>query len=148
MPIRNKIPDANSEYQTFLASLNVYMIALTASSFKIQRDEYFAGGEDNSISFKLSSRPMSLQERHFDVRSTLNLTVTNEKTKKHLIQLIATFELHFHASPTKEEFVKRFCESEIRLVVWPYFREYVNDVTARMYIPPLILPLTERIKGS
>jgi preprotein translocase subunit SecB len=148
MPTVDKNLDAKPDYQAFLASLDVYMIALTHSAFRIQRDEYFEGSEDNKISFKLSSKSNSVGEKHFDVRSTLNLTASNEKSKKILVRFTATFELHLHASPVNEEFVKRFCESEIRLIVWPYFREYVSDVTARMYIPPLILPLSEHTQKS
>lgn len=148
MPIAKKISEVKPDYEAFLASLEVYMIALTRSSFRIQRDEYFEGSEDNSISFKLSSKPISVAEKHCDIRSTLILQVTNGKSKKVIIRFAATFELHFHFSLPNEEFIKRFCESEIRLVVWPYFREYVSDVTARMYIPPLILPLSEHNKKA
>jgi len=148
MPTANKIPDVKDDYQAFLASLDLYLIALTQSSFKIEREDYFKATEDNSISFKLSSKPKDVEKNRFDVLSTLNLKVSNDKSKKVFIVFAATFELHFHASSTNEEFIKRFCDSEIRLVVWPYFCEYVSDVTARMYVPPLLLPRSEHNKKA
>jgi preprotein translocase subunit SecB len=144
MPAPTKTSGQKADYQTFLASLDVYTIVLARSAFRIERDDFFEGSEDNRMSFRLSSKPLTIAEKHFDVRSTLNLEVTNEKLKKTVLQFAATFELHFHGTPISDEFVRDLCSSEIRLIVWPYFREYVSDVTARMYIPPIVLPLSER----
>lgn len=46
---------------------------------------------------------------------------------------------------TKNEFTKEFFEiykeTNLALNIWPFVREFVNNMTARMNIPPLTLPL-------
>jgi preprotein translocase subunit SecB len=131
-------------YQAFIASLDLYTIGLTEMSCKIQRDEYWKKDEEHVINYKLRSKSVSIEQKHFDVRSTFMLDMTGEKSKSTVIRVEASFDLHFHASAVSKEFVEKFCESEIRLIVMPYFRELVTDVTARMHIPPLILPLSTK----
>ncbi len=58
------------------------------------------------------------------------------------MQLATTFDLHFHAEGITKALVDTFSNAEFRFIVWPYFREYVSDVSSRMYIPPIIIPLS------
>jgi hypothetical protein len=69
------------------------------------------------------------------------MEMTGGKSKVHIVSIAATYDLHFHAKVKPKPLVDKFCNSDLRLIVWPYFREYVTDVSARMYIPPVILPL-------
>jgi preprotein translocase subunit SecB len=133
-----------TDYQAFIASLELYTIGLKESSCKIDRDEYWKKDEEHLNSYKLTSKLSSIEQKHFDVRSTFTLEITDEKSKTALVRVVATFDLHFHASPITREFVEQFCDSEIRLIVMPFFREFVADVTARMHIPPVILPLATK----
>jgi len=36
---------------------------------------------------------------------------------------------------------RQFGEMQLVLIAWPYLREIVSDVTSRMGLPPLVLPL-------
>jgi preprotein translocase subunit SecB len=90
---------------------------------------------------------LALGEYYFDVRAKLEVTVTGRKTKAHLVEIVASFDVHFHSEELPKQLVERFCNSEARLIVWPYFREYVSDVSSRMYIPPVILPLSNDQEG-
>jgi preprotein translocase subunit SecB len=134
----------DSGYAAFIASLHLYSIGLAESSCSIDRDEYWGKDEEKSVSYKMMSKPLALQEKTFDARSSLTLTITGEKSKAAIVKIVVTFELHFHASPITKELVDKFCESEIRLIVWPYFREYVSNTIGRMHIPPVILPLSDK----
>lgn len=143
MSIVKHNPRVSSGYTDFLASLDLFSVALVRSTFRVNREEYLKD-EDTNVNFRLSSKGLDVSESHFDVCSTLRLKISSVKTKKLQLWLTAVFELHFHgSSPLDPKFVKQFCESEIRLVVWPYFREYVSNITSRMHIPPFVLPLSE-----
>lgn len=39
----------------------------------------------------------------------------------------------------KEEFINKYIERNLPLIVWPYGREFINSATTRMGFPPLIL---------
>lgn len=133
-----------ADYQAFIASLELYFIALAEASCKINRDEYWKKEEEQLNSYKLTSKSSSIEQKHFDVRSTCALDVMGEKSKSTLVRVVVTFDLHFHASPITKEFVEKFCDAEIRLIVMPFFREYVANVTARMHVPPIVLPLSTK----
>lgn len=133
-----------ADYQTFITSLELYMIGLAESACEINRKNYWGKDEGKRVSFKLSSKPVSIDKTHFDVRSTIALTMIGEKSKATVVKITATFDLHFHADPLEKDLVDKFCESDIRLIVWPYFREYVSSTIARMHVPPVILPLSSK----
>lgn len=134
---------AAPSYTEFLKSLHLSIIALKESSCEIDRDRYWKERKERNISFKLLSKPTSVNEEHFDIRSTLTLNVNTQKATSSVVKVSATFDLHFHAEPIIEEFVEKLCQSEIRLIVWPFFREFVINMTARMHIPPVTLPLSD-----
>jgi len=60
------------------------------------------------------------------------------------IQVDANFELIYSvpadANPTPEE-LQAFADTNALLNCWPYWRELVHDMAARMELPPLLLPL-------
>jgi hypothetical protein len=142
MPDTEKKTENLKDYPAFLSSLELYSIALTRSSFRIRRDEYLKVDE-TSNRYALSSEVLKLGQEHFSMRCALKLRIYKSPgdIKVPLIALYAVFDLHFHASPITPEFVEQLSQSEIRLIVWPYFREYVSNVSGRMHIPPLILPM-------
>jgi len=39
-----------------------------------------------------------------------------------------------------DEFFDVYKEVSLKLNTWPYFREFVNNITSRMNIPPLTIP--------
>jgi hypothetical protein len=140
--IAKKDPSRAGDYGAFIASLELYMIGLADSECQIDRKDYWGKDEGKRVSFKLSSKPVSIDKKHFDVRSTIVLSMMGEKSKSTVVRITATFDLHFHAEPLERELVHKFCESDIRLIVWPYFREYVSSIFSRMHIPPVFLPLS------
>jgi len=44
--------------------------------------------------------------------------------------------------PVTEEFLEIFSKWNVRLIVWPFFRELVHSMVPRMGLPPLIAPLS------
>src|SRR2546422_11162541 len=60
------------------------------------------------------------------------------------VQVDASFELIYSipsdTNPTPKE-LQAFADTNALLNCWPYWRELVHDMVARMELPPLLLPL-------
>jgi preprotein translocase subunit SecB len=128
-------------YADFIRSLDFIAIALTDSRTRIKPDEYFKAKErDLTVAVRLN--PKRLSRNHFDLQAEANVRLTRKRSDW-LFDLSVTYELHFHAKPPIDvKLVRRFADSDAHLVLWPYLREYVSDVSARMDIPPILLPVS------
>ena len=136
-----------TSYPEFLASLDLISISLIGSSFSGDRREYLRNME-HQLSVSWRSEAVDRREDFFDVRVDVAVRVSAPKSKDAFFQLTAGYVLHIHASPPIDAaHVARFADSEIRLLVWPYVREYVSSISGRMHVPPIVLPITGSDEG-
>ena len=58
------------------------------------------------------------------------------------------YQAHFHADDVigNRELAKEFAQSEMRLILWPYFRQFAFETSARMSVPPITVPLTTELE--
>lgn len=136
---------ADSDYTLFLKSVEPIIISLVESSFRVDREQYF-NEESKRLSIAWQCVPSKVKHNCFDAHATLVVKLGSPKPKsKPSVEITAVFEMHFHgAKPINRAFVDRFADSEVRLVIWPYFREYVSSVSGRMHVPPIVLPFGTR----
>ena len=81
-------------------------------------------------------------EGFFDGTIGYELVVRDKNNKNEPVRLECVFEAHFHGPKAmRRADAERFLETYFRVISWPYFRQFVSDMTARMAIPPLVLPL-------
>ena len=133
---------ADANYTRFLESIVPFGIAVVDSRFRLDRDQYFEA-ESKRLSAAWKCTPIEVGEEYFEADAELSVNLTAPKRKKPLVEIRATFRMHIHAAkPINEEYVDRFANAEVRILVWPYFREYVTSVCGRMHIPPIVLPLS------
>lgn len=131
-------------YTEFLQSMELSLIALTETTLKVDRDKYF-DEKNHAISMEWGCKPLKSGRDNFDVRAELTVKVSRPKAQAPFLELEAAYTLHVHcAKDFPAELVERFCNAEVRLMVWPYFREYVTSMCGRMHIPPVFLPLAAR----
>ncbi len=128
-------------YSNFLSSLDPTTIALVHENFRIDRINYLKSEKDSMI-VRMSSDVIKIGDGFFDVRTSLALAITKTGDRKPLIRFLSTYDIHFHAGNINKKNVDRFTSSELRLIIWPYFRELVNNASGRMHIPPIILPIS------
>jgi preprotein translocase subunit SecB len=80
-------------------------------------------------------------ETYFDVSATVNVAVRDKKDESTALSIECTYEGHFHGvPPVQRDLAERFVKSQLRVVLWPYVRQFVSDTTARMSIGPVFLP--------
>jgi preprotein translocase subunit SecB len=62
------------------------------------------------------------------------------------LEIKCTFILQYNSpQPITADFFDIYKKTSLPFNVWPYFREQVNNITSRMNIPPLTLPLIKNI---
>jgi preprotein translocase subunit SecB len=73
--------------------------------------------------------------------SQWSLTVTDQK-KKEFLKIESEYVVSLHSQEKlSQEFWDIYKQTSLPLIVYPYFREFVQTTTSRMNIPPLTLPI-------
>jgi hypothetical protein len=134
--------DSGTDYQGFLSSIRLIGMGLSSCKAELDREAY-AHLENDNTSRKISADydVTETADTYFEVASKYTLAVSSPQSPK-CLTLECTFEAHFHCKPEfPAEFPKRFAGSELKILMWPYFRQFAQDITARMYITPIVVPL-------
>ena len=83
----------------------------------------------------------------FFVAVTMRATLApgeTEAEKKPLVSITTSFELQYRVSkdfPVNAETLATFAETNGIYNAWPYWREFVQSMVARMGLPPVMLPV-------
>ena len=133
-------------YEQFVKGLEFSNIRLISSSskFDIKADEVIHSQRDQSVATMLLSSEYILGkigEGFFEAIGDFRLEMQGQKTKVKPVIVECKFEAHFHVESVSKTLAKRFTEQDFRLVLWSYFREFVQSITSRMAIRPIIIPL-------
>jgi len=136
---------ADAGYTQFLKSIEPITIFLLESRFRVDRDRLFKE-RSGKVSVAWKCVPVEVGGDYFEADASLKVKAGRATGKsKPYVEIDATFRLHLHApKPIIRAFIDRFTDSEVRILIWPYFREYVTNITGRMSIPPVVLPLGAR----
>jgi preprotein translocase subunit SecB len=137
---------ADSNYEQFLRSVKPVGLALASSFSQVDREAYARlmkqkDGPTRSISteYKLCEA----EAGYFDATGKFLLTVTDGEKANPALIINCKYESHFHCkAPVDKDLAERFTASELRLVLWPYFRELVHDFCGKMGIPPVTIPFS------
>jgi hypothetical protein len=85
-------------------------------------------------------------EKHTDIAFDgiieYQLSIQDEKSKVPVISIDCAYQTHFHAPKGFErQDAEKFISEYLGIISWPYFRQFVSDISARMAIASLTLPL-------
>lgn|SRR5574344_253119 len=129
------------EYSSILKTFELEDIALSEGSFKVNdcsknggtinlnfKDKYTYSDIGNKVifhaSFKLNGAMDDTNETLFKMSG--DFKITNSKDKEVVIT---------------EDFFNVYKEVSLTFLIWPYFREYIQNTLLKAGIPPLILPM-------
>lgn len=130
------------DYREILTNVQLELIRLESCSSKIKREK-FGGEMKNILKDKITYELTNENEVFFAHQYDLIFTQTNQKD--FALKISCTYSAKFSSTvPFSEEFLDIFSNINIHLNTWPYFREFVQNITQRMSIPPLTLPLMKR----
>lgn len=134
------------QYSDFLKGVKLYIVALDHVSSAIDRERYWECSERKNgmiRTVEASYEATAIEGTHFDVVGRLKMKILSKADKTELVSVECQYSSHFHARTRVDKHeADRFANAEAKIVVWPYFRQLVTDLSARMFIPPIIIPLT------
>lgn len=143
--ITPSLKSADSEYERFLNSVRPVGIGLAESVSRLDRGQYAHLMRQKGRPRRIISTEYKLTDAdagYFDASGKLSLAVTDSTKAAPALLIECTYETHFHCKPpASKELAERFTASELRLVLWPFFREVVLDLCGKMGIPPITIPL-------
>ena len=92
---------------------------------------------------------VNVSTNYFDVEGTVTLMVGASSSDSPALVVECTYEAHIHAKPpfTRVQ-AERFSQSELRLLLVPYARQFISGVTSQMSIPPVVIPLAARFEDE
>jgi hypothetical protein len=120
---------------------------MSKSSSDLNRSDYLqllreAGQAERRITADYAL--LDIGDDYLDTEVSFALTAGGKESSP-VLRLTCSFEAHLHSGVHLDKrFADQFVESELRLIAWPYFRQFVFDTTARMMIPPVIVPFATR----
>jgi preprotein translocase subunit SecB len=129
-------------YSEFLNSLELLGVSLTDCKCRVDRSKLSLSKDSVSITVESKQELKHIEKDHFQIEAKIFVTGVTSGSKRSLLTISASFLLDLQSKTSANtDFLKRFAHSQSRLLVWPYFREFVSSMCGRMHIPPIVLPL-------
>lgn len=126
------------KYHEILKGLELSDVFILESNFKIDRDKIGEGLQlklRDAYSFKSKSKGKLV-----DMFSTFHLNGLNRENE--FFSVSCTFISVYHSDKRiTKAFFDVYKDMSLRIMMWPYFREYINNVTSRMGLGHLVLPI-------
>lgn len=138
-----------TKYRQFLERVQPRAVALDGCTVKLDRPAYarMLGKESDArpvSAIRVKYELGEVEDDYFDVTGELTLETGPDQAAPALT-IQCAFTMHFHGSqPSERALAEQFAQQEARLVIWPYFREFVSSLTGKMGISHITLPLVLR----
>jgi hypothetical protein len=141
---------SNDNYEEFLRGIQLRLLSLRECSANVDRNAYWHVVEDqHPTAPQLSAQYVvgTVEKQSFTLVAELGLLVQKPRAPRSAksngaLSVRATYDTRFDCKKrVTAEHVERFAREDVRLLIWPYFRELVSNLTARMWVPPILIPL-------
>lgn len=136
-------------YLSFLGGVQPVILGLTKCQANLDRDLFRMAMKERKdervlfADFKIGA----IDNDHFDLSADFEVSIrvadgNQESEAEVYLKIDCSFYGHFHCHDNVDESnVRRFADSEARIVFMPYLREFVSSLTAKMWIPPVMIPI-------
>jgi preprotein translocase subunit SecB len=142
--MKPKIPP--QEYRSILEALDLTSISLIESSLKL-KEEYIS----KSLALDINEKPSFNQDGNtLVILYSYKLSAKNEEQAEPALIISAKYSVKYKISKeiiVSTEFMKIFTDLTVSMLLWTYFREYINNMVYRMGMPPLVLGLKKKLKN-
>jgi len=141
-----KIPSrvrARKDYIQFLKNLEVVDICLTDCIAKFDKQLLTSSPKQISISGRSSfARPL-ISKSDFTVAATMEVIIGGSAKSEAIAKIRVTYNLTFivRGGELDTIHIGQFSKSNIKIVIWPFFREFIHNMTARFGIPHVNVPI-------
>lgn len=137
----------DEEYEVFLRAIRPISIALRQCDAVVNREQYLKLLEGRGGFGNVSSKYAlgSLLDRTFTVTARMAFEVPAREGSRRdpRLRIDVVFDATFQSQQRiSRRFARKYADAEARIVFWPYFREFISSMTARMSISPLLMPFS------
>jgi preprotein translocase subunit SecB len=137
---RSKVKEG---YVHFLKCLQLDDIYLSQTTATFDRERFKSFPKEIPIQGQSRCTKPILSGTAFTVRATMEVLIGGSNAKESLGRVEVTYALKFsvRAKELNPEHVNQFTRSTIKIVIWPFFREFIHSMTARFGIPHVNVPI-------
>jgi preprotein translocase subunit SecB len=144
---KSSLTNRDQQYALFLKGIKLLGFGMLESRTTQNRAAYVALSEKKRLGRRISTEyhTMEVEKAYFNTSAKLSLIMEDKRDPASPAVVVeCTYVAHFHCDGCEitRDLAERFTQSELRLVVWPYFRQFVNDATSRMAIQPIVIPFS------
>lgn len=137
-------PMTKEKYAEIIGKIKLNAMYLKSSSGEIDRDAFFQGKEAEHLINIIDEPSMAVKDN--DTVDVIHRYCVEMMLKTAEVKAAGKIECAFclnysPASCFSPEFFEEFKKANLHINTWPFFREFVYNMTARMNIPPITLPL-------
>src|SRR5581483_3934203 len=135
----------NDSYRPFLESVQPLLVALDSCNASVDRVALVAaivaeGEQDRPVnSIRANYVLKGTSPDVFVVTASVVVTTRVGNKPPPVLTIECVFEMTFKALDVEKQrqHVQRFIDTELRVIGWPFFREFVSATSIRMGIPNL-----------
>ena len=141
-----KIPPsskAKEDYIRFLKSLEVDEIYLSDTTARFDRDRSKSSSKQVAVLGQSRFGRPIIANTNFTVPATMEVLIGGDNAKDAFGRIVVTYVILFsvRSKDLNPEHVNQFTRSTIKVVIWPFFREFIHNMTARFGIPHINVPI-------
>ena len=138
MEITNEL---RKKYSNFIAGIDLEKIYVLAINAKLNESISPDKGQPMTARLDQKARFRLVKEDLYEVVQAWQLSATAGNRKRPLLKLAFDFAVILRSKEKLEQdLFDIYANNNLTLNTWPYVRELIYNVTARMDLPPLTLP--------
>lgn len=139
--VSDKTPD-KKKYEAFIAGLELRAIRLESCRGDFIRESFADGG--GRISYAVDVGFEDPRDSILEAVVTVRSRAKPLETKKMCTKVDCTYVLTYEFDSEPDKAILKVFARNVEINVWPYAREFIQNLTARMAGPTLILPLRKQ----
>jgi len=131
------------EYRNIIEAIELDTLYLSESNTRFKEDFI-----SSNLRLGIEEKNTFIQEDStLKVFYSFKLTASDQSKTEPAIYIFVKYTVRYKILKEviiTKDFMKVFSDITIGMLLWTYFREFVNNTTYRMGMPPLVLPLKKQ----
>jgi preprotein translocase subunit SecB len=124
------------DYGNFIKNLNLKELKLISVNTSL--DDSFAPPANLKIND--DSKYENFGDKQIKITIHYHLEAVKKESEKPGLVVDITYALIYSSEiPMTDDIFKIYKQSSLRVQTWPYFRQFVHQITLDMHLPPLVL---------
>jgi preprotein translocase subunit SecB len=127
---------SKENYGNFIKNLNLKELKLISANTSVV-DQFVPPA---NLKINDDSKYENLENKQIKITMRYHLEAVKPDTDKPGLIIDLTYVLLYSSEiPMTDDIFKIYKQSSLRVQTWPYFRQFVHQITLDMHLPPLVL---------